>query len=57
MCKQDNFADSVIYYLQLCIMFLKRSERYNRYWVRNIVYAVVLYERGINVEDKKKANL
>ena len=41
----------------LCIMFLKRSERYNRYWVRNIVYAVVLYERGINVEDKKKANL
>ena len=30
----------------LTILFLKRSERFNRYWVRNIVFAVSLINSG-----------
>ena len=45
----------------LCFLFVKRSERFNRYWVRNIVYAMSSREArergtGKTVDDCQEKN-
>ena len=38
----------------LIVMFIKRSERFNRYWVKNLVYAVAISRAETKKKKKKK---